>query len=135
VRNVATIYCSLLLQSHFTIIPLVLCVLLSWLTSPVGESTVFGRGWISTIFVGHHPKTVLRMQSPLIYVVVATQLTFCYNWILLLELQQSYCYFLGNGLRRFHRSFSSRFQTCNIIIIVLLYSIFTIIILYKVVQI
>jgi hypothetical protein len=34
-------------------------------------------------------------------------------WILLLELQQSYCYFLGNGLRRFHRSVSSRFQTSN----------------------
>jgi hypothetical protein len=59
----------------------------------------------STIFSGGHPKTVLRMQSPSdISVAVATQLTFCYNR----------GYFLGNGLRPFHRSVSSRFQHVTI---------------------
>jgi hypothetical protein len=56
---------------------------------------------------GGHPTTVLRMQSPSdISVAVATQLTFCYNRV----------YFLGNGLRRFHRNVSSGFQHVTVYI-------------------
>jgi hypothetical protein len=61
------------------------------------NSTVSGRGWISTIFNSDHPKTVLRMQSPSYICGRFHAMNLLLSpWILLLELQQSYCYFLGN---------------------------------------
>jgi hypothetical protein len=73
-----------------------------------------GQCWTSTVFSGDYPKTVLRMQSPFYICGRCHAVNLLLSpWILLLELQQSYCYFLGNGLRCFHRSVSSRLQTCN----------------------
>jgi hypothetical protein len=74
-----------------------------------------GQCWTSTIFNGDHPKTLLRMQSPSYICGRCHAMNLLLSpWILLLVLQQSYCYFLGNGLRRFHRSVSSGFQHVTI---------------------
>jgi hypothetical protein len=71
-----------LLHIHFytyTILHITITLNLIQPNVSISVQLYLGQCWTSTVFGGDYPKTVLRMQSPLIYAAVATQWTFCYN--------------------------------------------------------